>query len=153
MGQIALFVILACLALAAREAWKIHLGQASTLWERTTGVLHKVWVADSVDLYLGEQDPFGDHEGTHSVHAHYRYQVGTQWYDSKRLTYRLARWIRFREALAMIDGLRVGREVEVWYDPRKPSRAVLIPGSSTGNIVMLTTYLVVASILLFTWLR
>ena len=153
MGQIALFIILACLALAAWEAWKIHLGQASTLWERTTGVLHKVWVEDSVDLYLGEQDPFGDHEGTHSVHAHYRYQVGTQWYDSKRLTYRLARWIRFREALAMIDGLRVGREVEVWYDPRKPSRAVLIPGSSTGNIVMLTTYLVVASILLFTWLR
>ena len=153
MGQIAFFVILACLALAAWEAWKIHLGQASTLWERTTGVLHKVWVEDSVDLYLGEQDPFGDHEGTHSVHAHYRYQVGTQWYDSKRLTYRLARWIRFREALAMIDGLRVGREVEVWYDPKKPARAVLIPGSSTGNIVALALYLVVASILLFAWLR
>jgi len=153
MGQIAFFVILACLVLAAWEAWKIHLGQASTTWERTTGVLAKVWVEDAPDLYLGENDPFGDHEGTHSVHAHYRYQVGTRWYTSKRLTYRMARWIRFGEALDMIEGLRVGREVEVWYDPEKPTRAVLIPGSSTGNIVALALYLVVASILLFTWLR
>ena len=153
MGQIAFFVILACLALAAWEAWKIHLGQASTTWERTTGVLAKVWVEDAPDLYLGENDPFGDHEGTHSVHAHYRYRVGTKWYDSRRLTYRMARWIRFGEALDMIEGLRVGREVEVWYDPQKPARAVLIPGSSTGNIVALTLYLVVASILLFTLLR
>ena len=87
------------------------------------------------------------------MHAHYRYRVGATWYHGKRLTYRASRWIRFREALDMIDGLRVGREVEVWYDPRKPARAVLIPGSSTGNIVLLGIYLVVASILLFAWLR
>lgn len=152
MAQIALFIVLACLALAAWEAWKIHLGQRSNDWARTTGVLHKVWVEDSLDLDF-EDDPFADKEGTHSVHAHYRYKVGATWYESKRLTYRMARWIRFREALAMIEGLRVGREVEVWYDPEKPARAVLIPGSSTGNVVMLGTYLVVASLLLFFSLR
>jgi len=41
----------------------------------------------------------------------------------------------------------------VFYDPRKPDRAVLIPGSSTSNIVFLGLYLVVAAILVFTWLR
>ena len=152
MAHWMLIVVLALLALAAWEVWKIHMGLESRTWAHTTGVIAKVWVEDMPDL---EPDfmPLDDEEGTHSVHAHYRYRVGTRWYDSRRLTYRAARWIRFREALDMIDGLRVGREVEVWYDPEKPARAVLIPGSSTGNIVALTLYLVIASILLFTWLR
>jgi hypothetical protein len=37
----------------------------------------------------------------------------------------------------------------VWYDPRKPDRSVLIPGSSTTNAVLLCIYLVVAAIVLF----
>lgn len=145
MEPLALCFILALLGFAAWEVWKIRLGHASNGWERTTGVLQKVWVEDSP----GD----GDAEGTHSAHAHFRYKVGTRWFESKRLSYRMTSDIRFREALEMIEGLHVGREVEVWYDPRKPARAVLIPGSSTGNIVALAVYLVIAAILLFIWMR
>jgi hypothetical protein len=87
------------------------------------------------------------------VHAHYRYKVGARWYHSRRLSYRATQWIRFGTALDMIHGMRAGREVDVFYDPRKPERAVLIPGSSTGNVVLLGTYLVVASLFLYQWMR
>ena len=152
MGQIAVYATLALLALAAWELWKIHMGLESRAWEHTTGVLSKVWVEDMPDLEL-EDDPFRDQEGTHSVHAHYRYKVRGRWYFSRRLSYRSTYWIRFRDALDMIDGMKPGKEVDVFYDPRKPDRAVLIPGSSTTNIVFLGLYLVVAAILVFTWLR
>jgi len=152
MGQIAFFASLLLLALAARELWKIHMGLESRSWEHTTGVLAKVWVEDMPDFEF-EKDPFRDEEGTHSVHAHYRYQVAGRWFQSRRLSYRATAWIRFGEALEMIDGMKVGKEVDVFYDPRKPERAVLIPGSSTTNIVFLGLYLVVAAILLFTGLR
>ena len=152
LANLSLLAVAILLALAARELWKIHMGLESRTWEHTTGVLAKVWVEDMPDFEL-EKDPFHDDEGTHSVHAHYRYKVHGRWFQSRRLSYRATAWIRFGEALEMIDGMKVGKEVDVFYDPRKPERAVLIPGSSTTNIVFLCLYLVVAAILLFTGLR
>ena len=152
MEQLTLGIALALLALAGWEAWKIHFGLESRTWEHTVGVVGKVWVEDMPDLEL-DQDPFKDHEGTHSVHAHYRYKVNGRWYHGRRVTYAATRWIRFREALRMIEGLRTGREVDVFYDPAKPARAVLIPGSSTANLVFLCMYLVFAALIVMDWMR
>jgi hypothetical protein len=142
-----LLAVLALLALAARETWKIHYGLKSVAWEHATGTLGKVWVEDMPDLQL-PQDPFRDEEGTHSVHARYRYRVDGRWYHGRRVSYRATHWIRFREALRMIEGMRAGREVDVFYDPGKPARAVLIPGSSPANAAFLCAYLLVAALLL-----
>ena len=136
------------LGLAAWELRNIHYGLESRDWTHTVGVLSKVWVEDMPDLQL-ESDPFRDEEGTHSVHARYAYKVGGRWIQARRVSYRATYWIRFHEALDMIHGMRPGREVDVWYDPRKPGRSVLVPGSSTTNAVLLCIYLVVAAIVLF----
>jgi hypothetical protein len=152
MEQLTLGIALALLALAGWEAWKIHFGLESRTWEHTVGVVGKVWVEDMPDLEL-DQDPFKDREGTHSVHARYRYKVNGRWYDGRRVSYAATRWIRFRDALQMIEGLRTGREVDVFYDPEKPARAVLIPGSSTANLVLLCLYLVLAALIVMYWMR
>ena len=144
LDRFALAGVLALLALAAYELWKIHLGLKSLAWAHTTGQLRKAWVED-----MPESE--GDPEGTHSVHARYSYQVGTRRYFGKRLSYRTTHWIRFREALGMIEGWRPGVEVDVFYDPAKPERAVLIPGSSTANAALFILYVVLAALCL--WVR
>jgi hypothetical protein len=146
------WALVALLALAAWEVRNIGLGFASQHWTHTIGVLDKVWVEDMPDLQL-EGDPFRDEEGTHSVHARYAYKVGARWYRARRVSYRATWWIRFGEALDMIHGMRPGREVDVWYDPRQPGRSVLIPGSSNANAVLLSIYLVAAAIIAFTLMR
>jgi len=150
LDRFALAGVLALLALAAYELWKIDLGLKSLAWAHTTGQLRKAWVEDMPDFEF-ENDPFRDQEGTHSVHARYSYQVGTRRYFGKRLSYRTTHWIRFREALDMIEGWRPGVEVDVFYDPGKPERAVLIPGSSTANAALFILYLALAALCL--WVR
>jgi hypothetical protein len=79
------------------------------------------------DLEL-EDDPFHDQEGTHSVHAHYRYKVRGRWYFSRRLSYRSTAWIRFRDALDMIDGMKPGKEVDVFLRPAQARSRRAHPG-------------------------
>ena len=139
------WALVGLLALAAWEVRNIHYGLESHNWTHVVGVLSKVWVEDMPDLQL-ENDPFRDKECTHSVHARYAYRVGGRWYKARRVSYRATSWIRFREALDMIYGMRPGKEVDVWYDPEKPDRSVLIPGSSPANAVLLCTWLVLAAL-------
>ena len=138
-----LYPIAACvvLLLVLRQSWHIHLAIDSMHWAHTVGKVTKVWVEDApLDDEIGS-------DGTHSAHAHYRYQVGARWYEGKRLTYRVTWGLRFGEALGLIRDLHVGREVDVFYDPRKPERAVLVPGSATTDFVA-----AVFSVVTFAWL-
>ena len=136
MAQWTLLAVLAQLALAAHEAWRIHMGLKSREWPQTPGKMGKVWQEDDF-----VQD-VGDNEGTHSVYARYRYQVGAQWYDGKRLSYGVTDRVRFGEALDLMHELRAGNDIDVYYDPGNPKRAVLYPGSSTANIVLLAAWIV-----------
>lgn len=146
MAQWTLLAVLAQFALASYEAWRIHMGLASRQWPQVTGKVGKVWQEDDV-----VQD-IGDSEGTHSVYARYRYQVGARWYDGKRLSYGVTDRIRLNEALDLMHGLRAGADVDVYYDPGDPRRAVLFPGSSTGNVVLLATWIVGAVLTMwFAW--
>jgi hypothetical protein len=124
-------------AFAAFEAWRIRCGLASRHWAHTMGTLQKIWVEDD-GVIPGDS---GD-EGTHTVRAHYRYQVAGRWYEARRMSYGFAHNLRFGRALDLMHGLRRGSEVDVFYDPGRPQRAVLIPGASPGNAVALASWLI-----------
>ena len=132
-----LMVVLVALALAAYEAWRIHLGIEAMRWLRTTGKLTKAWVDSGTTLPIDGDD----NDTTYSANVRYHYKVGARWYKSSRLSYRGTLWLPEDEAHALIAGMEEGGEVDVHYDPRNPARAVLVPGSSTGNLVNLLLYL------------
>ncbi len=136
-------IILALLALAAREAWHIRLGLDSLHWSHTTGTLERIWQESDIG------DP--QSEGRHSVFAHYSYAVDGRAYRGRRLSYRPMALLAFGEALEVMHGLRRGSMVDVYYDPARPGRAVMIPGSGTGNIVALATLLVLAALCGWAW--
>ena len=136
-------IILALLALAAREAWHIRLGFDSLHWSHTTGTLKRIWQESDI----GDADS----EGRHSVFAHYTYAVDGRAYEGRRVSYRTMALLPLGEALELMHGLRKGSEVDVYYDPARPERAVMIPGSGTGNIVLLATLLVLAVLCGWTW--
>ena len=145
MHKFYLMVVLVGLALAAYEVWRIHLGIEAMRWLRTTGKLTKAWV-DEATLPIEFDE---DGESYHSANVRYHYKVGARWYKSSRLSYRGTLWLPQDEAHSLIAGLQEGREVDVHYDPRNPARAVLVPGSSTGNLMNLLLYLGAAAFALY----
>ena len=149
MHNFHLMVVLVALALAAYEAWRIHLGLEAMRWLRTTGKLTRAWVDDAT---LPIEFDAEDGEGRHSANVRYHYKVGARWYKSSRLSYRGTLWLPLEEAYSLIQGLEEGREVDVHYDPRNPARAVLVPGSSTGNLLNFMLYLGAAAFALY-WMR
>ena len=136
-------IILALLALAAREAWHIQLGFASLQWSHTVGTLERIWQeSDSGDPRT---------EARHAVFARYTYAVDGRAYRGRRVSYRMMSQLPLGEALEVMHGLRKGSEVDVYYDPARPGRAVMLPGSGTGNIVALATLLVLAVLCGWAW--
>lgn len=149
MQNFYLMVTLVGLALAAYEAWRIHLGIEAMRWQRTTGKLTQAWI-DEATLPIEFDEEEGDR---HSANVRYHYKVGARWYKSSRLSYRGTLWIPLEEASELLAGLEAGEDVDVHYDPRNPARAVLVPGSSTGNLLNLMLYLGIAAFALFFWMR
>lgn len=121
--------LLAALALVAWQARSLMLAKASAEWRTTRGRV--------LSAYLDESNPDEDGEVSHSAHVRYRYHVGRRHYISTRLSYRPTRYLGFSDAAELLDGIVENREVEVYYDPQHPQRAVLVPGSSTANLVHL----------------
>ncbi|KGQ19719.1 DUF3604 domain containing protein [Lysobacter dokdonensis DS-58] len=136
-------IILGLLALAAREVWHLRLGFASLHWMHTTGTLQHIWQESDIGP--------ADSDGRHSVYAHYTYSVDGRAYEGRRLSYRPMALVPFAEAMDLLYGLRKGSEIDVYYDPARPERAVMIPGTGTGNIVGLATLLVLAVLCAWAW--
>ena len=133
-----LVIIVGLVALAAREAWLIRQGFKSQRWTQTTGTLQRIWQE--------QHDAGEDSEATHSVFAHYTYKVDGRIYEGKRLSYRTMHSLSFDEALDHLHGRRKGSEIDVYYDPTDPRRAVMLPGVSTSNIVGLATLMILTAI-------
>ena len=107
----------------------VRLAMASSTWRPTKGLVLK--------SYLDESSPDDGGDVTHSAHVRYSYKIASNRYESTRLTYRPTSGLMFSDALSLLDGITQGREVAVFYNPRNPSRAVLVPGSSTDGVVHL----------------
>ncbi len=122
------------------------LGLASRHWPRVEGrVIH---------AYFSEKE-YRDEDGdsTLSVTAHltYEYVVNGMRFRSKHFTYRPTRWLGQREAYMMLQGVRHLQEIEVYYDPRRLERAVVLPGVDNGNRIRLLLC-AIGLLLSFVWL-
>ena len=120
--------LLAC-GLCLWELYKIFFGVASRGWKRTTCKILKAYVDEHRDR---ETDTV-----RYSTHALYAYSVKGRTYECRRLTFRATRGLVHTDALDMLRGITQGRQVDAFYDPRHPSRAVLIRGISINNFVHL----------------
>jgi hypothetical protein len=127
-------------AAAANLVWSVRswlLASASTGWPTTRGRLVKCYIDErrfNLRLAIDESDGDGEEESdSHAVKVAYTYRVAGTTYQSTRLTYRPTRGMRFADAIASLEGLRAGQDVDVHYDPRHPARSVIIAGASTGN--------------------
>jgi Protein of unknown function (DUF3592) len=125
---------LACLWLLAFglcvwELYKMFFGVASRGWKRITCKILKAYVDEHHDR---ETDDI-----RYSAHVLYAYSVQGRTYQSRRLTFRATRGLVQPNALGLLRGITQGRQVDAFYDPRHPSRAVLIRGISINNFVHL----------------
>jgi hypothetical protein len=118
--------------IALRASWRFALGRASLRWTRAEGTILGVHFDESI---------LHNHEGedgvTFSAHLTYAYAVRGRRYRSERFTYRPTRGLGQRHAYAMLQGLRRGQVVDVYHDPQRPQRAVVLQGIDSGNVAEL----------------
>jgi hypothetical protein len=119
-------------ALAVRACRAFALGRASLRWTRTEGTVLQLGFDESA---VYNED--GDDDVAFSVHLTYAYTVRGRRYRSERFTYRSTRGLEQRHAYTMLQGLRKGKTVDVYHDPQQPERAVVLPGTDSGNLVRL----------------
>ncbi len=87
---------------------------------------------DSPIIPVGDDS---DDDANYVARVVYSYDVGPRKFTSKRLTYRPTSGLLYSGAIDQLRGLMAGREIDVFYDPRHPSRSVLVPGTSDDNII------------------
>jgi hypothetical protein len=103
-------VSIACVVVTA---WAIRRGRASRDWPSTPGAILRSAIFSS--------------EGSHSVTIEFGYSVGGEEYRSQQIRYfGLPR--TYRGLVELVERYPEGKEVVVYFDPEKPSRAVLEPG-------------------------
>lgn len=122
--------------------WRRYaLGEASRRWRPIPGTVVDVWF----DVQE-KRDADGDHYVSTDAHLVYDYVVAGQRYRSRHFTYRGARGLGEREAYALLSGIRKGQTVEVRYDPNRPQRAVVLPGTDRGNVSRIAGWALIALI-------
>lgn len=124
-------MIVAAVALG-RALWhwrRYALGEASRRWCLTQGTVVDVWF----DVQE-KRDADGDHYVSTDAHLVYDYVVAGRRHRARHFTYRPARGLGEREAYALLSGIRKGQTIEVRYDPKRPQRAVVLPGTDNRNL-------------------
>lgn len=110
--------------------WRQYaLGEASRRWCLTQGTVADIWF----DVQE-KTDSDGDHYVSTDAHLVYDYVVAGRRHRSRHFTYRPARGLGEREAYALLSGIRKGQTIEVRYDPKRPQRAVVLPGTDNRNL-------------------
>jgi hypothetical protein len=140
---------LLCMAMALGfVGWQLRqylLGQASVRWRTVKGKVLRV----SVDEHVSH-DRYGNEHCSYSANVEYSYHVGSRHFDSKHLTYEPTTGLSESAATQLLAGITEGADVDVHYDAHDFEHAVLIAGTSGGNIVhMALSFLVLAGV---TWM-
>lgn len=132
------FYAIVTLAAIIGISWQLTVSMASTKWPRVEGKI----LASSVELVDGEY-------ASYAPKIEYHYVVDGQIYRSNKL--RVSFWSSSFKARArrIADAYRPGDPVAVFYDPAKPSRAVLQPGGAGGLAVALVAVSVIGPVLAF----
>ena len=146
-----LFVV-ATLGHLAWHARTMQLAFASRHWRSTQGTIQQCYVGENRNLLSWfNRDPDDSRDdGYHTTNIRYTYRVGTQQFVSTRLSYQPTRALMFADAVGQLQGLLAGREVEVFYDPLQPSRAVILPGPSHDNAIRMAVAVVLFAVAMWT---
>lgn len=121
--------LLLALVPAVHFAWRARRARASKGWPSVRGVLleHAVRFAD-IPWYQ-DRDEGGKDPDLYEVRVKYAYEVEGRRYVSTRLRWDGSNRLRHsREIEDWIRSLAAGGPVEVFYDPKRPERAVLLKG-------------------------
>ncbi len=119
--------ILACAPLCAWEWRKIVLGRAAMSWPRTEGFVADARFDETIDP--------DDDDVVYSAHMVFAYTVHGRRYRSRRFTYRPTRFLDQSTAYALLRGIQRGQIVDVYYDPKRPERAVVLPGIDRNMLI------------------
>ena len=107
--------------------------EVSQAWPSTLGQ-----VTDSHVKRSESTDADGDTTTNYSAQVAYTYQVGGQDYSSQKVTFGFTpSYSNQSKAQGEADRYPVGKQVTVYYDPSKPSDAVLERQVSGGKVVMI----------------
>lgn len=125
-------LLLAYMAYERREAAR------SADWPSTVGeVIHSKPQSFSTSYFT-----------THDARITYRYWVDGRKYVSSRVTPETLGFGSRREAVEVVERFPAGGPVKVYYDPKKPGRAVLLPGKRTAGSFPTGFLLTIAFVLL-----
>jgi hypothetical protein len=136
-GAIWFYAIVTVAAIVALS-WQLTLSLASAKWPRTEGKI----LASSVETIDGEYPSY-------VPRVEYEYVVDGRNYRSRKL--RCSFWSSSFKSRArrIAAAYRPGDPVAVWYDPEKPSRAVLQTGGSVGLLAAILAVSVIGPGLAF----
>lgn len=136
-----MIVATVALVMALWHGRRYALGEASRRWRRTQGTVVDIWF----DVQE-KRDADGDHYVSTDAHLVYDYVVAGRRHRSRHFTYRPARGLGEREAYALLSGIRKGQTIEVRYDPKRPQRAVVLPGTDRANLWHIGIWFLIALI-------
>ena len=122
-------------------------GYNSEFWPSTTG---KIISAEVKRV----SNPEG--EDLYKPAVHYKYQVNNKSYQGSRITFKLENPLdhirgRNRPAQEVVRQYAIGREVTVYYQPNRPKKATLEPGSRS-LFLMLLRVIVLGGLAYLIWL-
>lgn len=105
-------------------------GRQSLSWPSTEGE-----IAHSAVLFQTESSPSQGRNSTFKADIAYRYKVNGRSYSSAKIAV-LDLSSTMRSAQSLVDRYPDKSKIDVFYNPRDPSDAVLEPGSSSGVTVL-----------------
>lgn len=140
----AVFVLIG-LGISINGVDRASAGEASRSWPATGGQI----TASSVGISMSD-------DGTeYSPDVSYIYQVEGREYDGSRISFGGTNGGE-EEAIRYTQRYPIGKKVSVYYDPSRPERAVLEPGSCTGceqSLTFLGSVALIALLVFFIYLR
>lgn len=109
-------------------------GSASQTWPAAGGVITKAWIEENQDT-----DEEGYTSTTYTPKWEYQYEVGQETYNSSRISFGgVSGYGRRKKAEEELSRFLINSQVRVYFDPAKPSDAVLVRGTkgTMGGIII-----------------
>jgi hypothetical protein len=113
-----------------------NLAQASSNWEKTAG---KIVRSELQNFSVGRKENF-------KALVEYSYTVGGTLYRGTRLRFADTTGTAEDKQRALVEQYPVNATVDVYFDPHKPSEAVLEPGGGARTYALMLPPLILAGI-------
>jgi hypothetical protein len=125
-GKLIAFVAYAAIfAIVAQKAWSLWLGRQARTWPSVTGTVTEARIVRGRLPADPDEPPHREGDEYFAIELRYDYEVRGKAYVGTRFSFDVDHFPDYDSAIDALHGIAAGREVPVYYDPRKPERAVL----------------------------